>query len=201
MIAALAEQEADLLTSPAETAQAAVLMVLEVTRKEAVRQAGVAATLQIATKEQERHAVPDEVIDASLLAKPRSAGKAADVGKPRVSGKLDHHQAAAPLAKPRARRLDEIHGKAATARARVDCDEMNTSCPTRSRGFAEHNESDRHTRTASDDPLILIARSCERMFERCEHRSGVGRLGEHRADEGSGSGGIRVGERAERGRH
>jgi hypothetical protein len=201
MIAALAEQEADLPTNPAEAGQPAVIMTLEVTRKEAVHQAGVAVALQIATKEHERDTVADEVVDPSLLTKPRSAGKAAGVGEPRISRELDRYQAAAPLAKSRARRFDEIHGEALVARVRVYCDEMDTPCAARSGGFAEHNESDRRTRAARGDCLILIARSCERVFERREHRSGVRRITEHRDGEGSGSVGIRVGERSERGRH
>jgi hypothetical protein len=163
--------------------------------------ASVVPALQIAAKEHEADTVTDEVVDSSLLAESRPPGEAADVGEPCVRGKLDHHQAAAPLAKSGARRIDEIHPDTVMPSVGVDRDQMNARCPTRSGGVAEHNESNRRTRTACDERLILIGRSHQRTFERREHRSSVGRIREYRDDERSGSGGIRVGERAEGGRH
>lgn len=156
---------------------------------------------QIASEENERDAVAHVVIHAPLLMKACALRQPLGAREAGVHWELDHHEAPALLAKPRAGGVDQIHRDAASTSFRVDRDEMNASRAARSRGLAEHNEADERASIAGDDRLILIARSREGVLERSEQRFSVWRIAEHSDGERSGGRGIRRGEGMERGGH
>lgn len=161
----------------------------------------VAALLQFAAKEHERDPIASVVVDSSRLVKACALRQSADASESSFRRNLDHRETAALLAEPSARGVDELRRKAASARDRVDGDEVNAPRTARSRGFAEHDETDKRARIAGDDRLVLIGRSRQRALEYREERFGVWRIAERRRDERSGGRGIRRGEGTKSGRH
>lgn len=156
---------------------------------------------EIAAQEHERDAVARVVIHAPLLVKACALRQSLCARETRVRWELDHHEAPALLAEPRAGGVDEIHRDAASTSFRVDHDEMNASRAARSRGIAKHNEADERASIAGDDRLILIGPSREGALEGGEQRFTVWRIAKHREGERSGGRGIRRGEGMERGGH